>query len=113
VGVGVGVDDDDGLEPTGRAAAGGAANLFDIPDRGLGYVSGHSAVAFALATVASPFLGRRARRVAWTLAGLVCVARIYVGSHLPLDVVGGAARSAGPPAPWSCWCSAPPPATRP
>jgi len=65
--------------------------IFDIPDRGLGYVSGHSAVAFALATVASPFLGRRARRVAWTLAGLVCVARIYVGSHLPLDVVGGAA----------------------
>jgi len=64
---------------------------FDIPDRGLGYVSGHSAVAVALATVASPFLGRRARRVAWTLAGLVCVARIYVGSHLPLDVVGGAA----------------------
>jgi uncharacterized membrane protein YbhN (UPF0104 family)/membrane-associated phospholipid phosphatase len=65
--------------------------IFDIPDRGLGYVSGHSAVAVALATVASPFLGRRARRVAWTLAGLVCVARIYVGSHLPLDVLGGAA----------------------
>jgi glycosyltransferase 2 family protein len=54
-------------------------------------VSGHSAVAVALATVASPFLGRRARRVAWTLAALVCVARIYVGSHLPFDVVGGAA----------------------
>jgi uncharacterized membrane protein YbhN (UPF0104 family)/membrane-associated phospholipid phosphatase len=65
--------------------------IFDIPDRGLGYVSGHAAVAVSLATVASPFLGRRARRVAWTLAGLVCVARIYVGSHLPLDVVGGAA----------------------
>jgi glycosyltransferase 2 family protein len=65
--------------------------IFDIPDRGLGYASGHSAVAVALATVASPFLGRRARRVAWTLAGLVCVARIDVGSHLPLDVLGGAA----------------------
>jgi glycosyltransferase 2 family protein len=65
--------------------------IFDVPDRGLGYVSGHSAVAVALATVASPFLGRRARRVAWTLAGLVCVARIYVGSHLPYDVLGGAA----------------------
>jgi membrane-associated phospholipid phosphatase len=35
--------------------------IFDVPDRGLGYVSGHSAVAVALATVASPFLGRRAR----------------------------------------------------
>jgi uncharacterized membrane protein YbhN (UPF0104 family)/membrane-associated phospholipid phosphatase len=65
--------------------------IFDVPDRGLGYVSGHSAVAVALATVASPFLGRRARRIAWTLAALVCVARIYVGSHLPLDVLGGAA----------------------
>jgi undecaprenyl-diphosphatase len=66
-------------------------HILFVPDRGLGYVSGHSAVAVALATVASPFLGRRARRVAWTLAGLVCVARIYVGSHLPFDVLGGAA----------------------
>jgi hypothetical protein len=54
-------------------------------------VSGHSAVAVALATVASPFLGRRARRIAWVLAGCVCVARIYVGAHLPFDVLGGAA----------------------
>src|SRR4029450_7319304 len=51
----------------------------------------HAAVAVALATVASPFLGRRARRVAWTLAGMVGVARGYVGSHLPLDGGGGAA----------------------
>jgi glycosyltransferase 2 family protein len=41
--------------------------------------------------VASPYLGRRARRVAWVLAGCVCLARMYVGSHLPFDVVGGAA----------------------
>jgi uncharacterized membrane protein YbhN (UPF0104 family)/membrane-associated phospholipid phosphatase len=66
-------------------------NILGEPARGLGYVSGHSAVAVALATVASPFLGRRARRVAWVLAGCVCVARIYVGSHLPFDVLGGAA----------------------
>jgi glycosyltransferase 2 family protein len=66
-------------------------HILFVPDRGLGYVSGHSAVAVALATVSSPFLGRRARRVAWVLAACVCVARIYVGSHLPLDVLGGAA----------------------
>jgi uncharacterized membrane protein YbhN (UPF0104 family)/membrane-associated phospholipid phosphatase len=66
-------------------------HILFVPDRGLGYVSGHSAVAVALATVSSPFLGRRARRVAWVLAALVCVARIYVGSHLPFDVLGGAA----------------------
>ena len=66
-------------------------HILGEPARGLGYVSGHSAVAVALATVASPFLGRRARRVAWVLAGCVCVARIYVGAHLPFDVLGGAA----------------------
>jgi uncharacterized protein (TIRG00374 family) len=66
-------------------------HILGEPARGLGYVSGHSAVAVALATVASPFLGRRARRVAWALAGCVCVARIYVGAHLPFDVLGGAA----------------------
>jgi glycosyltransferase 2 family protein len=58
---------------------------------GLGYVSGHAAVAVALAAVASPYLGRRLRRLAWAVAAAVCVARVYVGAHLPLDVVGGAA----------------------
>jgi membrane-associated phospholipid phosphatase len=57
---------------------------------GLGYVSGHSAVAVALATVAAPYLGRRARRWVWAAAVSVCVFRVYVGAHLPLDVVGGA-----------------------
>jgi len=58
---------------------------------GLGYVSGHAAVAVGLAAVASPYLGRRARRVAWALAAVVCLSRLYVGAHLPLDVIGGAA----------------------
>jgi membrane-associated phospholipid phosphatase len=66
-------------------------HLHGPPATGLGYVSGHAAVAVALATVASPYLGRRARRIAWGVAALVCLARIYVGAHLPLDVIGGAA----------------------
>jgi glycosyltransferase 2 family protein len=69
----------------------GAVHVRGPAASGLGYVSGHAAVAVALATVASPYLGRRARRVAWALAALVCLARLYVGAHLPLDVVGGAA----------------------
>jgi glycosyltransferase 2 family protein len=60
-------------------------------DSGLGFVSGHAAVAVAIATMIAPYLGRRARWVAVVLAFLVCVSRMYVGAHLPLDVVGGAA----------------------
>jgi undecaprenyl-diphosphatase len=58
---------------------------------GLGYISGHAAVAVALASVASPYLGRRARPLVWALAITVCLSRLYVGAHLPLDVVGAAA----------------------
>jgi undecaprenyl-diphosphatase len=60
------------------------------PTDGLGFVSGHSAVAFALATVVSPYLSRPARVGAFALALVVGGARIHVGAHLPLDVVGGA-----------------------
>ncbi len=56
---------------------------------GLGYVSGHSAVAAATAVLAMAALPRRARPVAALLAGLVGIARIVYGVHLPADVVGG------------------------
>jgi uncharacterized membrane protein YbhN (UPF0104 family)/membrane-associated phospholipid phosphatase len=58
---------------------------------GLGFPSGHVAVAAALATSAAPYLPRPARRAAWAAVGLVALARVYAGAHLPVDVVGGAA----------------------
>jgi uncharacterized membrane protein YbhN (UPF0104 family)/membrane-associated phospholipid phosphatase len=58
---------------------------------GLGYPSGHVAVAAALATAAGPWLPRPARRAAWWGVWLVALGRMYAGAHLPLDVVGGAA----------------------
>jgi glycosyltransferase 2 family protein len=58
---------------------------------GLGYPSGHVAVAAALATAAGPWLPRPARRATWWVVWLVALGRMYAGAHLPLDVVGGAA----------------------
>ena len=61
------------------------------PRVGQGYPSGHAAVAVAIAVVISPYLSRPLKVVAWVLAAAVCVGRVYVGAHLPLDVLGGAA----------------------
>lgn len=56
---------------------------------GLGYISGHAAVAAATAIMAMAALPRRARPAAAALAGVVGVARVVAGVHLPADVVGG------------------------
>jgi undecaprenyl-diphosphatase len=61
------------------------------PALGRGFVSGHAAVVTALLVVAWPWLNRPGRVVCAVLAVLVCLARVQVGAHLPLDVVGGAA----------------------
>lgn len=60
-------------------------------ESGYGFVSGHSAVAAALATVAASYLPSRGKVVVIALAVAVALGRIYVGAHLPLDVIGGAA----------------------
>jgi undecaprenyl-diphosphatase len=57
---------------------------------GLGYPSGHAAVAAVIATVCWPYLHRRGRLAAASLVLAVCLARMWVGAHLPLDVLAGA-----------------------
>ena len=57
---------------------------------GVGYVSGHTAVAFALAAVLAPSVPRAWRPAVFAIASFVALARMYSGAHLPLDVVGGA-----------------------
>jgi uncharacterized membrane protein YbhN (UPF0104 family)/membrane-associated phospholipid phosphatase len=56
---------------------------------GLAFPASHVAVAAALTVAAGPYLGRSGRRMAWLVTGLIAVARVYVGVHLPIDVVGG------------------------
>jgi membrane-associated phospholipid phosphatase len=67
--------------------------------RGLGYPSGHAAVALTLGLVLPAALGRAPSTGALLTASVAVAAtgaaRMYVGAHLPLDIVGGYALGAG------------------
>ena len=58
---------------------------------GLGYVSGHAGIVAALASAAWPELGGAGRAAVASAVPLVAATRMYVGAHLPLDVLGGVA----------------------
>jgi undecaprenyl-diphosphatase len=57
----------------------------------LGFPSGHAAVSTAITVVLWPDVSTSWRLPLAALAGLVPFGRMYVGAHLPLDLVGGSA----------------------
>jgi membrane-associated phospholipid phosphatase len=64
------------------------------PQSGLGFPSGHAAVSLTLASIASRDCTPPVRAAALTVAAITGGARMYVGAHLPLDIVGGYAIAA-------------------
>jgi membrane-associated phospholipid phosphatase len=77
----------------GRARPGGV--LEDVTLRediagDLGWPSGHTAVATTLAAILAPELPDAATPVLAEIVGAVGFGRMYVGAHLPHDIVGGA-----------------------
>ncbi|MFQ1002376.1 phosphatase PAP2 family protein [Modestobacter sp. SSW1-42] len=67
------------------------AVLRDVPSAGLSFPSGHAVIAFGVVVLVAPYLHRRWVVVVLALAVLNGVARVHLGAHAPLDVVGGAA----------------------
>jgi membrane-associated phospholipid phosphatase len=57
---------------------------------GLSFPSGHAMVIFAIATLVALYLKGWWKALPWALAAAVCLSRLYLGAHFPLDVLAGA-----------------------
>ncbi|HUR23706.1 MAG TPA: phosphatase PAP2 family protein [Acidimicrobiales bacterium] len=60
-----------------------------VPLDGLSFVSGHAVITTAFAVALMGVLPPRWRALPWIVVALNGLARIYVGAHNPLDIVGG------------------------
>lgn len=70
------------------------AVLRDVPSAGVAYPSGHAVITAGIVVLLAPYVRRRWLAVLVALALLNSVARVFLGAHAPLDVVGGAALGA-------------------
>jgi membrane-associated phospholipid phosphatase len=57
---------------------------------GLSFPSGHAMVIFAITVLVAPYFKSGWKVLPWALAAAVCLSRVYLGAHFPLDVAAGA-----------------------
>lgn len=63
---------------------------YDVPEAGPAFPSGHAIVMCALLVALAPYLRMPTVATMAALAAAAMACRIYVGAHMPLDVLGGA-----------------------
>jgi len=66
-----------------------------VAETGMGFPSGHATVSTIIALTLLPYLPRKWWWILPVIVLLVCLSRLYLGVHLPLDIIGGVAVGTG------------------